>query len=310
MPSRLEVQLDQTGQKVWFYAPEGRPSATPTAAVLAKDFSSSVDRAAADTYVTQETTNTTSNGATAVGAKSMTLDAVTGIEWRKSYTITNALSQVERVRVNAIDALTITFDEPLEFAHADEAAFQGTGFYYTLQAGDVDTLGEGYRIRFTYTVDSLQHIVDVPFDVVKVPLVNPLTVDFMKTRLPGITGMEGSESVGTDFADLRGAAWDRVCKAIRNAGTEPHHWRPALLKTPDDVEEWALAEFKLLLWSDAGVDVLTGDWDPQQAQEHLEQRVRVEKEQALNSLEWMDADDNDSRDDDEQRASRGPDFVA
>lgn len=311
MSARQELTKGVTGQKIWFYPQEGRPSATPTVEIFGSGGSSSSLVAAANTYVTQSTCNTALSVAASAGAKSITLAATTGIEWRKTYLITNALGQMEWVRPMSINTSTkvVTLDEPLEFAHAiTTTTFQGTSFYYTAQTAVVADLGELYRARAVYTAGGQQYKSEVAFDVVLVPLVNPLTVEFLQKRRPGIMSMEGSSTRGSDFADAREVAWDRVMKAIRKAGTEPHQWRPALLKTADDVEEWASAELDLQLWNQ-GVDVLTGDWDPERAQIHLEDRCRAERDKALSSLQWMDNDDDDGRADDEIRPSRGPDFV-
>lgn len=307
MPARVEITKDVASQKIWFHPQEGRPSATPSVVIL--DQYGSTITAAATTYVTQSTVNTTLGAAAAAGAKTITVAAATGIEFGGTYLLTNASGQREWIRAMGVSSLVVTLDEPLEYAHPiTTTTLVGTGFYRTLQAAEVDELVELYRARATYTVSSQQYVMEVPFDVVLVPLQNPLTVEFVKQRHPGIMAMEGSTTRGTDFLDARTVAWDRVLKGIRGAGVEPYQWRPALLKTPDDVEEWALAELDLQLHHD-GVPVLPGDWQPETAMKELQDRVRVTRELALSSLEWMDANDDDSREDDEIRPSRGPDFV-
>jgi hypothetical protein len=304
MAARLEVLKDVSNQVIWFYPQEGRPSATPTVAI--KDKYGSTLTAAADTNVTQGTVNTTSNGATTINATTMTLDSITGIEVGKTYLITNAALQREWVRVYGVDTSNkiVTFDEQLEFAHADEATFQDVGFYYTLQDSEVNTLDDMRRARATYTWNSISYVEEINFDVVLTSLKNPLTVEFIKKRHPNITQREASTTLGSDFADFREVAWDNVMKGIRS---HKEGWRPALLKTPENIEQWAIAEFDLIAHKE-GTRILRGDWDPQAAIEHLEGRVMAESRKAMDSLEFMDFNDDDGQSSDEIEYVR-PDFV-
>ena len=119
----------------------------------------------------------------------------------------------------------------------------------------------------------------------------------MKLRLPDIMAQEHAETRGSDYLDLRTAAWDRVRKGIRDSA---HGRRPALLRTPDDAEEWGWAEFMLLAYN-AGVDVLRGDWGAEEAIEHLEGRIERTKRVALSTMEFYDDNEDDSRSDDDTR---------
>jgi len=310
MAPRLEVVKGVSSQRVHFYPQEGRPSSTPTVEI--KDESGNTHRAAADTYVTQGTANTTVSSASSVGDESLTLTAVTGITVRReAYLVTNSNGNKEWVRVTAVDSTNKVayVDEPLEYAHDTSATFQDCSFYYTLQTTDVDTLEQMWRARASYTVDSLTYTQEVPFDVVLTPLVNPLTVGFIKKWRPNVTGQEFAATRGTDFDDLREAAWDKIKYAIRRHCTGRalgENWRPALLRTPDDVEEWALAEFDLLSQRN-GIAILAGV-DPERALEMLGEERDGLRHASLSSLHFLDIDEDDARDDDEAAPSR-PDFV-
>lgn len=305
MSARLEVIKDVSGQRVYFHPQEGRPSTTPS--VQLKDQYGSTVTAASTSNVTQDTVNTTISVAGAKGDKSLTLASVSGVQFMGSYLVTNSLLQKEWVRVYSVNSSTgvVEFDEPLEFAHDTSATFVSTSFYRTLQLAEVDSLEELYRARASYVVDGETYVQEIPFDVVLTPLVNPLTVEYLKKRRPGIMRREPSSTRGTDLADLREAAWDEVMKGIRG---HADGWRPALVKTPDDIEKWALMEFDRIAWENGITTVLRGEWSGIDAVEYLDGRVSRARHNSLSSLKFMDFSDDDSRADDEIEYKR-PDFL-
>jgi hypothetical protein len=303
MAARLEVVKAVAGQRIYFNPQEGRPTATPS--VQIKDENGNTITAAATTNVTQSTANTTVAVASVVGATTLTLTAVTGVEYRKSYLITNGLQQREWVRVVSVNSATkvVGVDEPLQFAHDTAATFQSTEFYRTLQAAEVADLKEMCRARASYAVGGLTYTQEINFDVVLTPLVDPLTVEFVKRRRPDIMPREFSQTRGSDLQDIREAAWDRVLKGIRSHGAG---WRPALLRTPEDVEEWALAEFDLLAY-EAGLSTIARKMEPIIAVQYLEDRVNRKRNHSLSTLKFMDFDENDFPSSDEV-CFRRPDF--
>jgi hypothetical protein len=298
---RLDVVRDTTGQRVYFYPQEGRPSSTPSVQIL--DQYGTVITAAATTYVTQDTVSTTLSAGASAGDKSVTLTATTGGEVGVEYLITSTLGEKERVIVRSINTSSkvVTLDEPLEYDHASSSTFVGTRFYRTLQTAEVDELAELYRARATYAVGGLNYTLEVPFDVVLVPLPNLLSAAYIKANRPGIMAQEHAETRGSDFAGLRDQAWDRVRKGIRRMGEgDDERWRPALVRTGDDLELWGLAEFDLLALQN-GVDVLPGDWSGPEALQELRERVSAAKSEALLTLHWLDKNEDDSRGEDEER---------
>lgn len=299
---RLDVVRDVSGQRVYFYPQEGRPSATPSVELL--DRYGATVTANATTYVTQDAVNTTLSAGASAGDQEVTLTAVTSVEVGVEYLLTSTLSEVERVTVRSIDAggtSVVTLAEPLEHAYASASTFVGTRFYRTLQSGEVGELVELYRARASYAVGGLNYVMEIPFDVVLTPLTNRLTAAYLKANRPGITSQEHAETRGNDFAGLREQAWDRVRKAIRKLGDgDDTRWRPALIRTGDDLELWALAEFDLLAYSN-DVDVLPGEWDGPSAMEELRGRVSRLKAEALSSLRWIDLNEDDAEEDEEEK---------
>lgn len=295
---RLEFTKSQASQKIWFRAPEGRPSATPTVGIV--DSGGTTIATAAATYVTQDSVNTTLSATAALGARTMTLTAVTGIRLGATYRVKNAASQFEDVRVIGIATSTkvITLDEPLQYAYASADTFVSCEYYYTLQSGDVDELGELFVATGTHSVtgEVTQPLI-VTFDVVLHPLNNPLTVDRVKSRWPDIMSQEYDEQRGEDFARQRTDAWDRVKSALRKTGK-----RPACVVSVDDLFEWGMAELALIL-QEGGIGVIRG-LEPQQAIEYLLARRNSEKEAAINSLSFYDEDEDAAQEETELRQPR------
>jgi len=300
----IDVIKAVAGQKVWIYPDEGRPTALPT--VMIKDEYGNTVTAATTSNVTQDTVNTTPSTAGSVGDITLALTTVVGIEWRKSYLITNSLGQHEWVRVLAINSSTkvVTLDEKLEYAHDTLATFQGCGFCRTLQTAEVASLAETQRVHASYVVGGVTYNREVNYDVVLTPIHSPLTVEFLKKRRPDIMAQEHAQTLGTDYADLREVAWDKILSAIRmHQYDPPYRWRPSLVRTPSDLDAWAMAELDFLLW-DNGVDVLHGDWDPQAAVEELRDRIRAAKAHSLSGIRWIDYDEDDSESNEERQRQR------
>lgn len=295
MPTRLELVKDVTGQQVWFWPQEGRPTATPSVSI--KDEAGSTITAAATTYVTQDTVNTTTSASASKGDRTVTLTAVTGLVAGRTYLLTNTLHQSQWVTVKDWNDSTkvVTLEERLVCACASTSTFVGTGFYRTLQAAEVSVLRELMRCRASYAVGGLTYTAEVNFDVVKTPLVNPLTARLVHDRHPDIFPEEHEQTAGSRFQVLRESAWDNVCKAIRR-----HGWRPGLIRTPDDLESWALAEFRCLAWAD-GIGVLKGGWDPLEGMNHLEGKRVSAETYSLSSVRFYDRNEDDSKADDEDQ---------
>jgi hypothetical protein len=73
-----------------------------------------------------------------------------------------------------------------------------------------------------------------------------------------------------------------------------------MIRSPEDLTAWALNEF-LLLAHNSGVNVLTGEWEAFEAQEHLEGKAAKSKSRALSSIDWIDLDEDDSISADEMK---------
>ena len=295
MPAQIEIVKDTPGQRIYFYPQEGRPDSTPEVEIKDK-YGSTLSDSSTD-YVTLDSVNTTIAAAASKNDMELALTSVAGIEVSKTYLAINSLQQREWLRVYAINSSTnvITVDEKLEYDYEIGDAFQSTFFYRVLQDHEIATLERLQRARAVYTVDSQDYTHETNYSVVLTPLINPLTAEFVKKRRPSIMPRESSQTRGSDYLDLRETAFDIVKKAIRKKGSgqkNSKNYAPALLRTPEDIEEWALAELDILLQRD-GLQMLPG-WDPQAALEHLEERAMRLRNSSLDSLQWMDLSQSDS----------------
>jgi hypothetical protein len=295
---RLDVVKDLTTQRVYFYPQEGAPDATPSVELL-DQYGTTITAAGTGSVTVDPVSTTIATTAAAAGDKTITLTATTNLVVGVTYLLTSTLSQQEQVRVKSINTSTkiVGLYEPLEFAYALTSTLVGTRFYRTLSAGEVDTLRELCRARATYAVDSLNYQTDVAYDVVLLPLPNLLTRKYLKKVRPDITRQEHAGPRGNDFADLLDEAWSLVRAGIRDCADG---WRPAMIRSPEDLTAWALNEF-LLLAHNSGVNVLTGEWEAFEAQEHLEGKAAKSKSRALSSIDWIDLDEDDSISADEMK---------
>jgi hypothetical protein len=292
MAPRLEVLKDDTTARVYFYPDEGRPASTPSVAI--HDENGNVITAAATTNVTLSTANTTTSASAAVGAQSITLTAVTGFEVGKTYLLTNALSQKEWITIRSINASTkvVGLDERLEYLHASGATVVGCYFYRTLQAAETANLEQGWRAIATYAVSSINHTRRTYFDVVKVQLHSPLTVAFVKKYMPDLMPREHAQTRGSDYAGLRQAAWETIQNRIRQYSAEENEFRPALNRTPEYLDEWALDMFKLLAFRDGGVRQILRDIEPTEALRTLERNENLSRDRSLSTCSWDKNEDD------------------
>lgn len=301
MADRVDIVKDLATQRLYFYPQEGRPDSTPTVELV--DRYGSTLLAAASTYVTLDAVSTTikAGETPAVGDESLVLTSATGLEVHdpeaagpSMYEIVRAEdSKRERVRVTRIDATntTVYFDEPLENLFAAGDTFHGYRFYYTFQAAQVNTLRELCRARALYTVNSLNYATDINYDVVLIPLLNPLTYAALKDRRPDLAAQEPAETRGTDFATWRRVAWDEVRQGIREKALDGGRGRPALVRVPENLADWGWAVFDRIA-HDNGIRVLRGDWDASAAMEELRERVMIAKSASMSKLSYDKGEDD------------------
>ena len=285
---RQEFALDRVGQRLGFFADEGRPSATPSVAIA--DSSGAVITAGATTYVTQSAVNTTIAASVAAGAESLVVTSATGINVGDRYLMTNKVPQTEWIEVESIASTTIGLTRPLALDYTTLATnyglFQSTEWYYTLQAADYAALLEMAMATATYAVGGLTYSQRLVFDVVRVPLTNPLTADALTDRWPDIWRQEPDEHRGSLYARQRATAWRIVKQRIRQHANAAGQWRPAMVFDPSDLMEFGFAVLKRELHL-GGVEV---DKD-QPTRADLDSEVERERAAAFSAI-TLDLDED------------------
>lgn len=304
---RLEVVQTTTTGRVYFRAPQGRPSATPTVAIQTE--AAAVLSAAATTNVTLLGPATTLSASAAVGVKQITLTAVTDVLAERWLKLTNSLGQSDNIKVRGFtSAGVVDLEAPLEFAYtvdrgsSDYGDCESLDFYYELQTADVADLAERNVAIAVYTVGGLSYSQRVLFDVVLYPLPNPLTVDKLYQRWPDIAGIEPHEQTGSDYKPQRDLAWDRIKRNIRRLTYDTgeryekrRRWRPAMIVDVSELFEAGMAQLKVHL-AEIGVDV-------HRSPDGLTEAVLAQIQNAADhawfndsrSISWLDISQDESR---------------
>jgi len=309
---RLEAIKATASQRVYFHAPQGRPSATPTAGT--KDSGSTALTAAATTYVTLMGPDTTLSASAAKGATSITLAAITGLAVAVAaareqgipavFRMTSALDQVEWIEVKGYTAAgVITLASPLQYAYTTDRGssnygdFECCGFYYTLQTADVAALAEHNVCHASYVVGGLTYVQRVLYDVCLYPLPNPLTVARVYQRWPDIASQEPKEQRGEDYAPQRADAWHQIRRRIRDLtrGSDDRfekikRWRPGLVVDVAELFESGMAQLKVNLHK---IGVVVDRDQPTRAE--LEQEAEAAWQADSRSISWLDVDDDGAR---------------
>lgn len=228
-----EIIYALTGQSFYFDPPEGRPSGTPTVQVFAAGNDDDGTAESATTGAASvDSVNTTLNGATSIGTRTLTLTSGTGVTKGRRYLLTDTNGESEWVEVHGISGTTCTTKHPLINAYDTGATFVGCRISISVDSTWVatksritDVLVEeartvpsystapgaaGYRLRWSYTVGSATIGVSYA-DLVRYQaknLVTPLDVDRV---FPGFL-----DRLALDYREDQGAALvDEAFQAVK-----------------------------------------------------------------------------------------------
>ncbi len=190
---------DVTGQLLYWFCPEGRPSSIVSATIFPSGTgddgtaeSTAIDSTAIDPAVT---TLDAASGDGQADARIINLTATTGglIGWR--YILENAQGQREHIEAIAIDdGVSITARHPLRNAYAAADAFGSVVIEATINDAwiqDTENItddlnpNQGYRIRWEYVVDDITYVWDDYFDVVRYTGRHNVVPHDVDSRMPG-----------------------------------------------------------------------------------------------------------------------------
>lgn len=193
-----ELVYGITGQLLVWDCPEGRPSAVTDVQIFAIETGDDgTEQTAPASNTVEAGPNTTFDAASGDSETDRTkcnLTATTGCIVGRTYLATNALSEKEWIQVKAISAGSyILATSPLknDFAAADSfvstritSTINSTWIAETGNISDGLALHPGYRVRWTYVVDSTTYVHDSYFDVVRYAWIHNVTEADMRAYSP------------------------------------------------------------------------------------------------------------------------------
>lgn len=207
----MDLIARNIGGTIAWYAPQ-RPDAGPTVAILNQDGGVEV---AAGTAATLDSVNTTLAAGADVGAKTLTLTSGASLVKGYRYLISVAGGQSEFVEVDRFSGTTVYLANPLAYAHANGAAFQGTRISYSIAAAVVDTAEENWRAVFTWAVSATTQAEGiVEFTVTRHPIYNPAQVpDLFRVAS---SALQARIHTDTSLGDVLTRAWDEVLDTLQS----------------------------------------------------------------------------------------------
>lgn len=193
MTEARTILFNVASQTLHLDCPEGQPSSV-TAVTVHEDTGADASELSAltgsATIDSVDTTLDDAAGATASNPTLIPLTSTTGIVVGRSYVVTNALGQSERVEVVGISAnVSVLVRNPLVRVYASGAAFKSTRVSVTVDttwAANASNVSDPlcprprYRVAWTYVVGGATYRVATFFDLVRYPwttTVSPADVD-------------------------------------------------------------------------------------------------------------------------------------
>ena len=161
--------------------------------------------------------NTTLSGASAAGARTLSLTSVTGVSVGQRYLVGGAeVDGGEMVTVSSIASLVVTLAAPLRRAMPSGAAFVSTMLSIAITTASTATAQRGCRAEFVHP-DSLD-VVTLDFDVVRWTPRSELT-------LADVRGLDANVSKRTPadlwLPDTMAEAWDTITDELATKGRVP-----------------------------------------------------------------------------------------
>lgn len=178
----LDIVFDQTGQSLYFDAPEGRPASVTSSTVFESTTGDDGTEESATTgdAAVETSPNTTFSGASGDGKANPRvcfLTATTGCARGRRYEVANALGEKEWVEVTGISSgAHVVARQPLQNAYASADTFVTTRITHAVDStwvADTNNLSDEYdpnpryRWRLVYVVASVTYTHDVYFDLLR-----------------------------------------------------------------------------------------------------------------------------------------------
>lgn len=155
--------------------------------------------------------------------RTLSLNTTTGLEWNKTYLVTNTSSQQEYVKLLSIPTTRICeLDEELRYDYTTGDALTDPSVGLALTPSETDNLGTNNRIRIEALFsDGSREWKDILFDVVLHKVEQPITSQNLRDYDATLSIQISSEQRGTDWSNLLEIAWQQVCEDIYSEDKEP-----------------------------------------------------------------------------------------
>lgn len=279
MATRQTLTYNQTGQVLEFYPREiefGPLASAPTVAVYTEGTGDDGDAEFSGT-ATSDSVSTTFDAASGYSQTSnrnrCNLTATTGIVAGRKYLATDILGRVEEVGpVLAISSgAYVEQAGALAYDYVAADAFEGWRQYYSVPDAfiqDSSNIDAGFRVVWTYSVNSITRTAVTYFDVVRAQATHGVTSERLFNRFPDWRSLEFADGRGLRFRPMLDEAEHMVREDLLNAGVALENVRESL--DQHILEAW------ILVIADTGVS--PGGRDPelfiQQQQERYNSIMR------------------------------------
>lgn len=212
-----EVLFGVTGQSLWFSPPELARASAPTATVYRLGSGDDGPTESATTGAASiDSVDTTLDAAAAPGDNTLTLASGASVARGGRYLLTSSIGLSEHVDVLAVSGSIITLQRPLVNDYAAGATFQGTRVSIALSPtwvadrSKLSDIGDGYRVRWTYTIDSSPVLAVTYFDLVRYSARHLVTGQDVDNRFPGWIDRLPPDHRENQGASLIDAAFEAV----------------------------------------------------------------------------------------------------
>lgn len=221
-----EIIFNLTGQSFFYDPPEGfRPSGTPTVTVYSSGSDDDTETESATTgSCSVDSVNTTLSVAASAGARTLTVTSGTAITRGRRYLLADTNGEREWVECHGISGTTLTTKHPILNDYDVGATVQGCRISISVdstwvadESNITDVTGDawrvtkttpetwapgaaGYRLRWSYTVNSVATIGVSYADLVRYQAKNLVTALDVDRVFPGWI-----DSLATDYRDDQGA---------------------------------------------------------------------------------------------------------
>lgn len=251
-----------TGQTVEFYAPEsllGAPSSAATYDVfsLSADLDGDAEFSGTATADSVSTTFDANSGWSQASSRDKcNLTSTANIAVGRLYLATNAFSQRELVKVDAISSgAYVSKEGPLSYDYASGDTFVGLRQYFTIDPTWVATeenIGTDYRVRWAYTIGGIAYRAWTYFDLVRVQVKADIDGRELYELFPDLRHEQYSDLRGGDWNHIRDRAVKRIDFDLQKFGIKLDQMRTS------DWNEVLLSLMRMILaesgWSPPGRD--------------------------------------------------------